>query len=83
MNKIKLSKKQKEVVKLMQDGWILLVGQSETNGSVYQYVSKGYDRVDFNATVFYNLVGKGIVFQQQHHPFNYVLTSLGESIDIS
>lgn len=81
--KISLTKKQKEVVELMQNGWILLVGQSETNGRVYQYISKGFDNIYMNATLFSNLISKGMVYQQQRHPFDWVLTDLGESIEFT
>lgn len=63
MSKKPLTKKQKEIINKMRDGWMLMMGQSETNGRIYQGITKGYDWVYFNATVFSNLINKGLVYQ--------------------
>lgn len=78
---IKLTQKQKQVVRLMQEGWGLFIGNSETNGRQYYNVSKEFTRVYFNATVFSNLLSKGLIYQEQRH-FEYVLTEIGESIKL-
>lgn len=78
----KLTVKQKEIVKKMQSGWVLMVGQSETNSSIYQMVTKGFERIYFNSTVFSNLISKDMIYQQNHHPFDWVLTKKGEEINL-
>ncbi len=79
---IKLTKKQKEIVKKMREGWVLMVGQSETSGRIYQMVTKGYDRTYFNSTVFSNLLQKDIIYQQNSPPFDYILTDRGKTIKL-
>ena len=76
---IKLTKRQREIVKKMQDGWGLFVGLSES-GRVYQHVSKGYENDYFNVSVWNALRANGLIDQEQSHPFNWELTKLGESI---
>lgn len=79
-DKIKLSKRQLEIVKKMQDGWVLFTGISETTNNQYFFISKGFDKDYFNATVFKHLLEKEIIYQEYEHPFDYILTSIGESL---
>ena len=83
MEKIKLTKRQAEVVGLMQDGWEFFTGLSEATNRQYFLVSKGYDKEQFNASVFSNLLSKGIIYQEMQHPFNWHLTELGESYNLN
>lgn len=78
---LKLSKKQKEIVKKMQDGWIMIMGASETTGRPYQLVSKGYENTYFNSTVFSALLSKNMIYQEPRF-HEWVLTETGENIDL-
>lgn len=84
--KIKLSPKQKEIIRYMRDGYPMLIGVSDTSGRNYYMVAgthnNGFDNTYFNVRVFSNLLKKGIVYQQFSHPFNWVLTDLGETIEL-
>lgn len=84
--KIKLSSKQKEVISLIRDGHPMLIGMSETSGRNYYMVAStkngGFGNTYFNATVFSNLLSKGLIQQQLSHPFDWQLTELGETIKL-
>ncbi len=77
--KPKLTPRQKQIVKKMQDGWRMLTGLSDTTGQPYYHVSKGYDNDYFKSNVFAALINKGVIYQESRY-FEYVLTGLGESI---
>lgn len=81
---VKVSKKQMEIIKYMQDGFPLLIGQSETTGRQYYMIASthnnGYGNTYFNAMVFTNLLYKGLIYQEMSPPFKYILTTLGKSI---
>lgn len=68
-NEVKLSKRQKEIVQFMRDGYIMLVGNSETTGRQYFMIAsthnKGFGNTYFNATVFSNLLKKKIIIQKR------------------
>lgn len=80
MEKVKLTPRQREIVKKMQDGWRLIIIRSDSTGSLIQYVSKGFENDFFNSTVFSALLSKGIIYQGYERPFEYILTKTGESI---
>ena len=50
MKGAKITQRQIDIVFLMQNGYLMFVGQSETNGSIYYLVSKGYHNEYFNAS---------------------------------
>lgn len=83
--KIKLSDKQKEIVKLMREGHPFMTGQSETTGRVYYLVASthnnGLGNTYLTARVFGNLLDKELIhFSNQS--FDYELTELGETIEL-
>lgn len=80
---MKLSKKQSEIINLMRDGWILLIGTSEITGRQYYMVTKGFDKVYFNVTVFSNLLDKKMIYQELSSPFDYLLTDVGRIAKIN
>lgn len=80
--KIKLTAKQKQIISLMRNGYVFAMGQSEYNGRTYQLVTKDFDNVYFNATVFSNLLKKDLIFQESRHPYDYILTTLGKTIQL-
>jgi len=86
MSNVKLTPKQKEVVKAMRDGHLLIMGQSEFSGKIYYMVAgtknNGYGNTYFNATVFSNLMKKEIIYQENAYPFNWKLTEIGETIKL-
>lgn len=63
-----------DIVYLMQNNWILIVGRSDTNDSIYYQVTKGYERDYFHAGVFGRLLSDGLIHQQISYPFDWVLT---------
>lgn len=80
--KIKLTKRQKEIIEKCREGWMLFTGRSEATDRFFYGISKGYDNIWFNQTLWCNLFNKGLIHQQQSHPFNYELTELGETINL-
>ena len=75
-----LTKKQKEVVIDLQNGWSL-VTNNEVKGA---WVSKSKADKEYHIDngIFWRLVKKGLIYQQLSHPFNYVLTEQGKSIKL-
>ena len=69
-----ITKKQIEIVEKMLDGYIMLIGQSETTGRYYYLISKGYDNMYFNRNTFSRLLENELVYQELSYPFNWVLT---------
>lgn len=72
---MKVSKRQKEIIHKMLDGYLLMIGQSETTGMPYYLVTKGYDNHYFNYTVFKNLLEKKLI-AEDYNTYDYVLTKL-------
>lgn len=83
--KIKLSDKQKEIVRLMQDGFPLMIGTSETSGRQFYLIAsthnKGLGNTYFTARVFSALLAKGLIFFD-NGSFDYELTELGKTCKI-
>lgn len=79
---MKITKRQKEIVKLMQEGYPLIIGLSETTGQPYYMIASthnnGYGNTYFNATVFSNLLAKKLIYQYKDQ---YELTPDGENIN--
>lgn len=78
--KPKLTKRQREIVEKMRDGYMLIIGRNETNGGLYYLVTEGMHNIYFNATVFNSLVSKGLIYQESRSPYDWLLTKLGEEI---
>jgi hypothetical protein len=83
---LKLTPKQKEIVKFMQDGYPLFTGISESNGRQYYMIggthNKGFGNTYFNTNVFGNLLSKKLIQQMKQHPYDWELTDLGDSLII-
>ena len=75
---VKLTNKQAAVIYCLQNGWCLITS-NESKGA---WVAK--DKFDFhiNNGIFWRLVRKGLIAQQLGHPWDYVLTRLGETIKV-
>jgi hypothetical protein len=73
---IKLTPRQKEVVKKLQEGWVFITGSDF--GAI---LSKGYENEQIRLNLFFNLVKKGIIWQEHEH-YNYILSDLGREIKI-
>lgn len=64
----------------MQNGWILLVGTSDTTNGIYYQVTKGFQRDQFNARVFGRLLKDNLIHQDNKYPFNWILTNEAKEI---
>jgi len=77
-----LTPKQDMIVSLMQDGYNLYTGASETNGRQYFMIASthnnGMGNTYFRADVFSWLLSNEFIYQQPNHPFDWVLTDIGE-----
>jgi hypothetical protein len=73
---IRLSQKQKQVIKDLQNDFVLITS-NEVNGA---WVGNSKGQYHINNRVFYNLLDKGLINQELQYPFNYVLTTLGKII---
>lgn len=78
--KTKYTKRCIDIVYLMQNGWILLVGISETSGRPYFQVTKGFERDYFNSRVFDRLLRDGLIYQESSPPFDWTLTEDGKTM---
>lgn len=61
--KAKLTKREKEIVNKLNDGWEIFVGVSDYNGTVYYNLSKDFDNDYIRSDVFSNLIEKGVIYQ--------------------
>lgn len=79
---MKLTPKQDMIVSLMQDGYQLYTGVSETNGRQYFMIASthnnGIGSTYFRSNVFDALLSKDFIYQQHEPPFDWVLTNIGE-----
>lgn len=79
---MKLTPKQDMIVSLLQDGYQMIIGLSETSGRPYYLIASthnnGYGSTYFNATVFSNLLSKELIHQSASS-HNWELTPLGEN----
>jgi len=78
---MKLTPKQDMIISLMQDGYQMIIGLSETTGRPYYLIASthnnGFGNTYFNATVFSNLLNNGLI-QQSFSTNQWELTKLGE-----
>ena len=72
----KLSTKQKEIIKLLQNKEVLITNEK---GII---ITCGNETKKVTLHAFYNLVNKGLIFHQTKWPFNYILSRTGETIKI-
>ncbi len=77
--KLKLSKKQKEVMKDLRNGYELATN-SDTRGA--EVCHKSGNQYHINNRVFWNLVDMGLIFQNIEERFQYTLTELGKTIEL-
>jgi len=75
-DKIKLSPKQKEIVRHLQSGECLITDDMSAGYSI------GKQYVKINLRTFFNLVKKGIIFQDYNNHYDYILTELGKTIKL-
>lgn len=68
----------------MREGHPMLIGQSETSASMYYQIAIGFqhENVYFRSDTFARLLNNGFIYQQSGHPFNYILTPLGETCEL-
>ncbi len=68
----------------MQDGYMLLIGVSDTTSRPYYMIASthdnGFGNTYFNATVFGNLLANGLIHQGRSN--DYELTQKGEEIKL-
>lgn len=73
--KIKLSEKQKEVIRLMRQGWVL------NHGFLGTFLIKNGEQKSFTVKTLYILINKHkLIVNDQFH--GYKLTSIGNSIQL-
>jgi len=80
MNKIELSKKQKEVVSILQRGGCLITSNEMKGAEVWDIVTNKSFRI--SNRVFWNLVDKGMIFQNMNKHQNYTITKYGKTIEL-
>ena len=78
---MKLTKKEIEFIKLLRDGWIFIIGTSDTTGRQFYQVAKGYESVYFRSDTFARLLTDGLIYQEYTN-HNYVLTDKGETCEL-
>lgn len=71
---LRLSPMQTKVVKDLQKAYVLVTG-NQLRGAI---VSGKDGQYHIGSRVFWNLVSKGIIYQQIERPFNYILTAAGK-----
>jgi hypothetical protein len=83
--KIKLSPKQKEVIRLMREGYFFKI-QTNFGKSICFLQNEGLTSLRLRNNVFKNLIQFEIIERQEKDEDNnsvYILTELGKTIDIS
>lgn len=75
---MKPSKAQKEVIRDLQNGYVLITG-NQLKGAVVGSSKREYI---IGTRLFWNLVDKGLVFQNMYENYNYTLTELGKQIEL-
>lgn len=73
---MKLTPKQNAVMYCLQNGWMLIT-DCEMRGA--DVCSKTH-QFHINGNLFWNLVEKGLIFQNSAERFYYTLTDLGKTI---
>lgn len=78
--KIKLSDKQKQVIKDVQNGYIIITGNEMKGAIIGRNIGEQYC---INNGVFWRLVDKGLIAQgDAREQFNYRLTDFGKKIKL-
>lgn len=78
----KITQRQIDIIALMQHGYIMLTGTSDSNGRLYYYVTKGMHNEYFNAGTFSKLLSNDFIYQDYNYPFPYILTKKGKELEI-
>ena len=81
---MRLTNKQKEIIKLMQDGWELGFDNHANNVWIQKNgVGYGGDSVNMRMSTFKSLQSMELIFGEYHFPVSkYHLTDLGKNIVI-
>lgn len=81
MTAIKLSKKQKEIIKRLQDGGALIT--DETSAWISNPKNQPqYKDERLSLRVFFNLIKKGLIWQNYYEHHDFTLTKLGKTIEL-
>jgi len=73
-----LTNKQKEVIRLLQNKENFITNNHKGN----IFVTCGNNTRKVAPHTFYSLITKGLVISQTESPFSYVLTAIGEIIEV-
>jgi hypothetical protein len=73
---MKLTAKQNMIIYAMQQGWELITGYDQK----YVCCCSNSGQFNFSLTIFFNLLAKDLIEQQQHPTYDYVLTKLGKEV---
>lgn len=76
MGKITLTKKQNDFIYCLQNGWVI-ISSNESKSVVCGNLKSQFT---VSATIFWNCVNKGLIYQQSQSPFHYILTQEGKEI---
>lgn len=79
-NDLKLTPKQKKVVRDVRDGGYVIITNCEMRGAIIGRTSG--DQYEIGTRLFWNMVDKGLIYQQLGYPFNYVLTEKAKNIKL-
>lgn len=76
MADVKLSRKQNDIIWCLQNGWDLITDR-ENN-----FITCCTKELQFNfgLRIFFNLVAKDLIYQEQLSPHDFILTDLGKKI---
>lgn len=76
-----LTPKQQMVIELLQNGELLITNSANPPyEKAYAGVTYRGPTIQISLRVFWNLVEKDLIYQQQTPPFNYILTEKGKSL---
>jgi len=75
---MKLTPRQKKVIKDLQNGYVLITDNSTTGA----WVGNHKEEYRINNRLFYNLMDLGLIIQQYKLPFDYILTPEGKTIQL-
>lgn len=73
---MKLTKQQNKVINCLQNAWVLIADSESA------WIAVAHPKGDFiiGTRLFWNLVEKGLIYQELRSPYDYILTALGEEI---
>lgn len=74
--KQKLTQKQNDFIYCLQNGWIII------SSDEIPYIICATNKLEFkvSATIFWRCVNKGLIYQENKPPFEYILTKEGKEI---